>query len=410
MKNSVFILFIAFYSTFSFAQSEFKTYDNGLIYNSNTMNKLSKIVDSLNLKFKLCDLDKTYYTINQTVGHRIELEEGNILEAKNDLESKISFDDFIKKYPKAIVEKEVLIIKYKYKNYSNKEVVEFSDVSFEEYGGIEIIKNDSNLYNSNFENNWVFRYNSKTEYSKESIDAFYFPSDFSSKPIIDKYSKMISYADCLIDTTSSKIKEDAVSGYVELPKNWQNLSQKNKEKLLNKMRSTNVVGGCSQDDSPRIHAINIALLSAETFNWEVFLKAHLDIMNDRFDRVSDGSYAWKGRNTYIKEIENLNINTIDLLIGISLRIENPSNNHYFGSVGKIGRAISETQNVKEFENTLLSMIEDNELDYYNRLIAYYLFLNYINYSTDKVESENKKVTLLASVEKMPQFIKSRIKL
>jgi hypothetical protein len=410
MKNSVFILLIAFYSTFSFAQSEFKTYDNGLIYNSNTMNKLSKIVDSLNLKFKLCDLDKTYYTISQTVGHRIELEEGNILEAKNDIESKISFDDFMKKYPKAIVEKEVLIIKYKYKNYSNKEVVEFSEVSFEEYSGIEITKNDSNLYNSNFEKNWVFRYNSKTDYSKESIDAFYFTSDFSSKPIIDKYSKMISYADCLIDTTSSKIKEDAVSGYVELPKNWQNLSQKNKEKLLDKMRSTNVVGGCSQDDSPRIHAINIALLSAETFNWEVFLKAHLDIMNDRFDRVSDGSYAWKGRNTYIREIENLNINTIDLLIGISLRIENPSNNHYFGSVGRIGRAISETQNIKEFENTLLSMIEDSELDYYNRVIAYYLFLNYINYSTNKVESENKKVTLLASVEKMPQFIKSRIKL
>lgn len=70
-------------------------------------------------------------------------------------------------------------------------------------------------------------------------------------------------------------------------------------------RSRIVVGGCSQDMSPRVHAMNIALLSAETINWEIFLRSHLDIMNDNFERMSDGSYAWAGRKTYIKELEVL---------------------------------------------------------------------------------------------------------
>src|SRR5690606_2706951 len=127
-------------------------------------------------------------------------------------------------------------------------------------------------------------------------------------------------------------------------------SAKRKGRLLQRMRHTKVVGSCSQDASPRIHAINIALVSAETTNWEVFLKAHLDIMNDKFDRMSDGNYAYAQRKTYIKELEELNINVIDLLLGISLRIENPANNHYYGNIGRLGRAISESKYKVEFEN------------------------------------------------------------
>ncbi|MBK7243510.1 MAG: hypothetical protein IPH98_06560 [Saprospiraceae bacterium] len=72
-------------------------------------------------------------------------------------------------------------------------------------------------------------------------------------------------------------------------------------------------------------------------------------MNDRFDRKSDGSYAWGQRNTYIKELEELNINVPDLILGILFRIENPASNHYFGSIGRVGRALSETKNRNEIE-------------------------------------------------------------
>ena len=125
-----------------------------------------------------------------------------------------------------------------------------------------------------------------------------------------------------------------------------------------------------------MHAVNIAQLAAETTNWEVFLKAHLDIMNDRFERMSDGNYAWGRRKTYLKELEELNINTLNLLIGISLRTENNATNHYYGSISRVGRAFSDSKNKEEIENEILSMIKDPELDNYNRIISYYLFLNY----------------------------------
>jgi hypothetical protein len=39
-------------------------------------------------------------------------------------------------------------------------------------------------------------------------------------------------------------------------------------------RNRRVIGGCSMDNSPRIHAQNIAILSAETTKWEIFLRSH----------------------------------------------------------------------------------------------------------------------------------------
>lgn len=255
---------------------------------------------------------------------------------------------------------------------------------------------------------WVFRYHEKTKYSKESITAFYFPEGFRSETIPEKYARMIGYADCLIDTSTSKFHEDASFGRVMLPKDWRDMSRQKQEKLLAEMRSTKVVGSCSMDNSPRIHAVNIAMLSAETTNWEVFLRAHLDIMNDRFDRASDGSYAWAARKTYIREIEELDINAVDLILGISLRVQNPSSNHYYGSIGRIGRALAETQNPEAVEQALLSMMGDQALDQFNRLIAFFLFDNYVHYLTDENRKEEKKAQLKAAVQSLPQHLAQKI--
>ncbi len=199
-------------------------------------------------------------------------------------------------------------------------------------------------------------------------------------------------------------------GWVELLKNWQELKLKKKEKLLTEMRSTQVIGGCSQDSRPREHAMNIALLSAETTNWEVFLKSHLDIMNDRFERVSDGSYAFAQRKTYIKELEELDINVVDLLIGISMRIENPAMNHYYGSIGRLGRAISESKNKQEFENQILGMVEDAKLDDYNRVVAYFLYISYTNYLNDKTERDENRKKIKISTSKLPTYLKEKLKI
>lgn len=411
MNRIILIALTIFLSTQVYGQAEFDTYKNGLIYSETTMNKLGQIVDSLNLKYKVCDFNKLFNSKTQTIGHIVRLDTNNIKQAKKDMENNISFEKFIAKYPNAEVDRNVLIIKYKYKNYKEKEVVEFSEVDLNSDYGFEISQdNENNLYSKTMKDSWLFDYTEKSKYSKESIKAFYFPEDFESIPLTLKYSRQIGYSECLIDTIATKFKDNAKEGWVDLPKNWQTLSEKKKVKLLDEMRSTKVVGGCSQDSRPREHAINIAMLSAETANWEVFLKSHLDIMNDRFDRMSDGSYAYEKRKTYIKELEELDINILDLLIGISLRVENPAENHYYGSIGRIGRAISESKDKNEFITQILSMIEDKELDNYNRILSYFLFVSCNNYIENEAEQKANLKLLEKSIMTLPVYLKSRIKL
>ncbi len=388
--------------------AEFTVYSNGLIYNEQTMSRLSHIVDSLNLKYKMCDFDKVFYAPSQTTGVIVTLKKGNVMQAKKDMEDNIPFADFVSKYPDATIQRDVLIVKSRYKNYDEEEVVEIGHFDLKSDYGFSIELKDVALYEKDLKNEWLCDYQEKSSYSEEYLQAFYFPNNFSSPPIPAKYCRMIGYSDCLIDTTVAKFKDNLENGRVELPSNWQTLSQKKQRQLLDKMRSTRVVGYCSQDNSPRVHAVNIALLSAETANWEVFLKSHLDIMNDRFERMSDGSYAWGARNTYIKELEELNINVIDLILGISLRVENPATNHYYGSIGRIGRALSETKNRAEVETAILSAIADTQLDYYNRLLFYFLFKNYNYYINDETIKKENATRLSNAAATLPGYFSERL--
>ncbi|MFO0478912.1 MAG: hypothetical protein ACK50L_09100 [Bacteroidota bacterium] len=409
MKNITTLIAGLIFTISAYCQDgEFKVYPNGLIYSEQTMGKLSHIVDSLNLKYKTCNFNTVFYSKSQTIGHIVKVDKSNIKEAKKDMENQISLDDFLKKYPKATIERNALIIKSKYKNYEKQDVVEFEEFDLKSDYGFSITSEDVSLYQKDFSNKWLLKHSEKTSYSDESLSAFYFPINFSSVPVPQKYSQMIGYSDCLIDTTTTKFKDKLKDGWVDLPENWTSLSDKKKAKLLDEMRSTSVIGGCSQDSRPREHAIHIALLSAETYNWEVFLKAHLDIMNDRFDRMSDGSYAWGQRNTYIKELEELNINVPDLILGISFRIENPASNHYFGSIGRVGRALSETKNRNEIEQAMLSIVSDNELDTYNRLLFYFLFRNYNHNIKDETIKKENNVKLATATKTLPDFISGKL--
>ncbi|MBL7703350.1 MAG: hypothetical protein JNM14_13955 [Ferruginibacter sp.] len=473
--------------------NEFKTYNNGLIYSDATMNQLTHIVDSLNLKFKRCDMTRAYYAISQGIGNHVSLEKANIKEALADINRNISFDDFVKKYTTAEVDYRMLILKSRYKDtYDKKWVVEFSGQTLKDYGELKIRKGDLPEYAINpLKGKWITRHDKKSAYSEEGLEAFYITEEFTSLRIPEKYARMILYSDCVIDTTVDiftekaknsgvryysedkdykKTKLHAFNNYVEqstkhitekdvpasykeykwfaldsMKEAWINQNLVNTEKFkqlltdalkeakekntsttdkfekyvamyvskadaLEMKRNRRVIGGCSMDQSPRYHALNIAMLSAETVNWQVFLRAHLNIMNDRFDRMSDGSYAWAGRNTYIKELEELNIEVQELLLGISFRIENPVEKHYYGSIGRLGRALAETKNRVQLEEQLLNMIKDTQLDAYNRILIHYLYLNYIYYLPKK-ETRLESLTKLEEADKtLPDFLKSRIKI
>ncbi|PBQ34944.1 hypothetical protein CNR22_17870 [Sphingobacteriaceae bacterium] len=404
----LFLIFSFLSALHLFAQTEFKTYDKGLIYSSETMGKLEHIVDSLNLKYKVCDANKVFFSKSQTLAYVVVMESGNVKRAKEAMKDNVTFEKFKSEFPESIIRINVLVLKTTY-NRKNKSVVEYSEVDFKTGRGMEIeVSTKDNPSAKDVKNHWIFEYSKRTEYSEESLRAFYFPGNFKSEPLKMEYSRMIGYADCLIDTNTTKLLKDASEGYVLLPEKWKTMNQAEKEKLLKDMRSTYVMGQCSMDSRPREHAMNIALLSAETTNWEVFLRSHLDIMNDRFDRRSDGSYAYARRKTYIKELEELNIDVAHLLLGISLRVENPASNHYYGTIWRLGRAISESQQRKQFEDKMLQLLEDNELDVYNRALVFFLYKNYLVFLEDKSENKLSKQRLEVSVKKLPPFMREHM--
>lgn len=392
-------------------ETEFAFYPSGLMYSEATMGHLQHIVDSLNLQFRQCDLDRTYYAKAQARAHYIRLEHTAVKAAKKDLEDNISFADFVRKYPAAVLEEDLLVIRTPYTDEGGAEELEFSSIPLNgKYEHELTVSGDLEKRRSGWQQQWAFDYRAESKYAKESLRAFYFTSEFASPALPENYARLIQYTDCMVDTTTQIIKEDAEYGYVELPQNYQKQSLKKKRQLLDQLRSTRVIGQCSMDDSPRLHARNIAILSAETASWETFLRAHLNIMNDRFERVSDGSYAWAGRQTYIRELEVLNINVSDLLLGISLRVENPSNNHYYGSISRIGRALVETLHAAEIENAMLDMIRDSGLDDYNRILVYYLFLNYARYHQDEAQQQEKIALLRTAVVELPAYLSNKINL
>jgi hypothetical protein len=483
MKPMTLIIACSISTSCSFGQDEeFKIYPNGLMYSDSTMTQLEFIVDSLNLKFRTCDLSKTYYSKYQARANYIMLDRGNIKAAREDMEHKISYLDFIKKYSTSKAETELLVIKYKYRNYREEDVIEYRSLP-DEYR-VNTADKDG-IYESLQKGTWVFDHSKKSKYSDESITGFFFTSEFEKSPIADYYARMILYSDCMVDTNNTLYKESAVEtgrwqkekendkvkkllwyihsvtrkpvydksdhkAYWDQLKIWNErrigiidtfiVKEAHFQKLLSDAinsalaeggsndelelyaeryyskkaalelkRSRIVVGGCSMDQAPRIHALEIAVLSAETVNWETFLRSHLDILNDNFSRSSDGSYAWGGRKTYIRELEKLDINVTDLLLGITLRLENPSQNHYFGSIRRLGRALSESSHSKEVESKMLEMIASDSLDDYNRLLIYYLFLNYNHHMDDESRKKDNVVNLKKAVMRLPEYLALRIK-
>jgi hypothetical protein len=393
----IFVPILLISLTLSSLAQEFKVYPNGYIYSEKTMTKLATIADSLNLKFKQCDLNPSFYSFAQAEVCYITLDTKKAKRVAKDLDNNISYDSFLKKYPNCIV-KDGWGFTFNYQDEIGTKSV-FKVLNQTGYYDYSIESYDTSLLNKAMLGKWVYSFT-----YDNNIEAIYFPNPLTKTKLPEKYAQMIGYADCLIDTTTTKMLEDADFGDVELPRRWRNLKIEKQEDLLNNLRSTRVTGFCSMDTRPRTHAVNIALVSAEVARWEVFLKAHLDIMNDRFDRVSDGSYAWAERKTYIKELEALDIDVYKLIFGIVLRADNLADNHYYGSIARVGRALSEASDLDKVEEQILGAVKDQQLDVYNRMLFYYLFLNYNHHLEDTARQEINNKKIKKAIYTLPETI------
>ncbi|WP_118974858.1 hypothetical protein [Taibaiella koreensis] len=484
MKKNTIILFLFLFVLKTRAQ-EFRQYANGLIYSETTVGQLKHIVDSLNLKFKVCNDHPDYTAVDQGKAHYLDLFGPDAVRAKDAIEAGINLEDFVQQFPRAEIKRDYLAVRTQSMD-EGKVLTEFRLMKLDNHYEYTVTVTDSGgKYLKPVVGQWVFAYREGDDNSLAHLEALYVTADFTAQAIPLEYARMIQYVDCMVDTNYRVLRDNAaehyiwgprvpeknspdgflafVNGSIRMPEEdykdggaetysryrerrdslrWIKIDSLSARPLfkakfrhaldlalkgagivdvdmfediverydspanaLELKRRRLVVGGCSQDESPRIHAQAIARLSAEAVNWDIFLRAHLDIMNDHFDRRSDASYAWVGRKTYIRELEALDFDVPVLLLGTIFHYAAEAGNHYRGSISRIGRALSETGTPEITENKMLQVIRDSRLDLYNRLLFYYLFLHYNDNLEDKGRQTANTRQLEAALATFPEDIR-----
>lgn len=174
-------------------------------------------------------------------------------------------------------------------------------------------------------------------------------------------------------------------------------------KLLDFKRSYYVPTICNFDSGQWDHAMAICLLAAKCHQWDIFLRAHMDILVDNVGRNINEIHGLTRRVTYIKEIEELNINSIDLLVGSMLAAKNLNQNHYQTYSVRVADAMSGSKQKPAFENLILKMINDERLDIYNRMQMTEEFLFLCRESGDGSTRCNLE-KIKDSVKKLPDGI------
>lgn len=441
-------------SIISAQEKEFTIHGNGLIYDASTMSRLSHIVDSMHVRFRGCE-PQNYTSLPQGQATHFYLK-GNIKQAREAMDKKISVEEFTRRFPEAAMEKKSWIVREVYTDYEDGKFIRYSSLPLRNVDQFSLhlpylpahIKTKGWVYNE----------------EDDELNALFL--NLEEQPLPFGYAQLVQYVDCMIDTTaqlylttesSSAFEEpsprtkvaqfislaDAYEGepqrldwskdvsekqYREFSRELEAWNAKRMKALaienktgnaalefyaerylsagetLQMKRMRRVTGTCSMDRSPRTHAASICKLAAETAQWDIFLRAHLDIMNDNFSRATDGSWAWKGRGTYLKELEELDIRATDLLLGTCLYAANVGDNHYYGDIGRIGRALSETSNKNALENRLLIMIQDLKLDRFNRLLMAYVFDNYNRSLKDNDRKQTNQSNFLKAVASLPDNI------
>ena len=167
-----------------------------------------------------------------------------------------------------------------------------------------------------------------------------------------------------------------------------------------------------QDHTARRHMFNIARLAGETLEWEILMRAHMSIMHERiFNELPEFSQEtgkpFYINETYIKELEAMNVNVVDFLIGLGLRLEVISDG-YERNPFRLGKPLAEALDGDVALNALLAMIADNELDDYNRATMYHIYRNYNLFVDDEAERAKNFRKLEEAAAFLPDYLLNTI--
>lgn len=439
-----------------------------LLYSKNDIAQLKKTADSLNLKYLECTANRVYHSYQQTAGMRfglkISAEKGATLESM--LKEGASLEAIRAALPAVVVKDSahvVIVYNREYNDYNKSYDTILLSGDARKFDRIY----DPVSFSTS--NTWI--YELKKLQTGYLFDAWLLDRPFSSMQLPAAYASMIQYVDCVVDTSTRILlcdewKQEAtnlsmkklvtymllknprtkdlrdIPGllYTDVDYLYQDLKTSARARqlvddaikeaikkrigdesledlaqgrysadtvlLLKRMRR--VFGQCSMDTRPQQHARAIGQLASQTHQWPVFIRSHLDIMNDRFERLSDASYGEAVRGTHLRELELLDIPSLRLLLGSVFRAADVSAGHYTGDIQRLGRAFTESQQAADFEKQVLACIGNNDLDPFNRCLFFMLYTNYCYYHTDEAVIRNKIAALKADAAGYPEYISKAI--
>lgn len=437
-----------------FRKPQFTLYANGLVYDDTTISRLKHIADSMHSQYPKSNQHRSYYSHPQTKGHYISSRSGNAKQVLLDIQNNISLQDFVKKYPQVKREENLLIVLQETIYPNGKK--EFRYTPCPQYNsnylaiGLDTDKPEQIQTTgsdvSGRTGNWVYRYLPPGSNNGECIDAFYLDSPLKTIALPERYAAMLRYADYMIDSATSIYLpygqgicgpkyEEALKKYVQPDTRdsagqakkliaeavkealqlkcatsilFENATEKyySKEAALTLKRYRHVYNRCGRDQVYWPHVFDITQLAAETANWPVFIRSHLDLIDYPYPSM-DRYYGKVRGYPLIKELELVGINMYDLLLAISLNIgKQPAPGHYKANLDFICRAFANLKDRDRLEQALLSMIADNELDDFNRIRIHYLFLNYLHANKYDIADSGEK--LENADKKLPYHIYTRL--
>jgi hypothetical protein len=420
MKMKQIILFLlVFANCFSQTQKSIDEQKNSL-YSAESLSKFKLKVDSLNLIFEKGSYKKIdFYSKPIAKAHFIILSGKHVPNAILDIEKKISFKDFIEKYKETVIDSNTIVLKHKIKSSQSldmedilhrnvldvnndnidKEVLEFDGFWFSGYLNQKMIVNDK-YFDVSVKGKWI------TIQNQTKMIGYYFIDEFESKVIPAEYLKMIQYSEIISKNDTNVIFKNAKEKSISLSIKYRTFSLEKKKELLFKFRNRYVVGNCGFDGRPTSHLLNIARLSAETSNWNIFLKSNLSLI---FSNHSNSFYDFQ--KEILSDLELININIPYLTIGLGMRINYNTDNYLkdFNNGNRFKYPVLFSKKSKDIKLKLLQMIQDKNLDLYNRLAMYTIFLNSIYLIENKTEKEEDKNLLQQAIKSLPNSVISRLK-
>ena len=173
---------------------------------------------------------------------------------------------------------------------------------------------------------------------------------------------------------------------------------------LDVKRRRRVWGSCSHDAYPLRHLLEIAELSARLKQWDIFVRAHLDVMHDAVARMSYSTAAYEDWDYRIRDLERTGVDVVELSIGMALAAEPVAEGRYWSHPLLLGRAMSVSGEARRFEKEVLLSIDDPALDDVNRMRLFGMYLEYVYSLADPSARRFRIDRLQKNVHRYPAYL------